>query len=153
MDLVLSKLNLTLDNVTLATSTIRQGLIEQYSNNRKIDDPAYHILIVLYSTLIIFGATGNCLVVMAVARKPQMRTARNMFIVNLAVSGEPQMECAHFKPRGSDRFGVGRTNKLDFPWYAIDVWYLFWIIIHIHFRRKRFCLQQLGYTFIYNYSI
>ncbi|XP_038105066.1 neuropeptide F receptor isoform X2 [Culex quinquefasciatus] len=86
MDLVLSKLNLTLDNVTLATSTIRQGLIEQYSNNRKIDDPAYHILIVLYSTLIIFGATGNCLVVMAVARKPQMRTARNMFIVNLAVS-------------------------------------------------------------------
>ncbi|XP_055616023.1 neuropeptide F receptor isoform X1 [Toxorhynchites rutilus septentrionalis] len=86
MDIVLSRLNLSLDNVTLSTSTIRQGLIEQYSSNRKVDDPAYHILIVMYSILIIFGATGNSLVVMAVARKPQMRTARNMFIVNLAVS-------------------------------------------------------------------
>ncbi|XP_062561343.1 neuropeptide F receptor [Armigeres subalbatus] len=86
MDVVLSRLNISLDNVTLSTSTIRQGLIEEYSNNRKVGDPAYHILIVLYSILIIFGATGNSLVVMAVARKPQMRTARNMFIVNLAVS-------------------------------------------------------------------
>ncbi|XP_058813147.1 neuropeptide F receptor isoform X2 [Topomyia yanbarensis] len=86
MDIVLSRLNFSLDNVTLTTSTIRQGLIEQYSNNRKVDDPAYHILIVMYSILIVFGATGNSLVVMAVARKPQMRTARNMFIVNLAVS-------------------------------------------------------------------
>ncbi|XP_001660966.3 neuropeptide F receptor isoform X1 [Aedes aegypti] len=86
MDVVLSRLNISLDNVTLSTSTIRQGLIEEYSNNRKVGEPAYHILIVLYSILIIFGATGNSLVVMAVARKPQMRTARNMFIVNLAVS-------------------------------------------------------------------
>ncbi|XP_062703014.1 neuropeptide F receptor [Aedes albopictus] len=86
MDVVLSRLNISFDNVTLSTSTIRQGLIEEYSNNRKVGEPAYHILIVLYSILIIFGATGNSLVVMAVARKPQMRTARNMFIVNLAVS-------------------------------------------------------------------
>ncbi|XP_062703012.1 neuropeptide F receptor-like [Aedes albopictus] len=86
MDVVLTRLNISFDNVTLSTSTIRQGLIEEYSNNRKVGEPAYHILIVLYSILIIFGATGNSLVVMAVARKPQMRTARNMFIVNLAVS-------------------------------------------------------------------
>ncbi|XP_065088799.1 neuropeptide F receptor [Ochlerotatus camptorhynchus] len=86
MDIMLSRLNISLENVTLSTSTFRQGLIEQFSNNRKVDDPAYHILIFLYSILIIFGATGNSLVVMAVARKPQMRTARNMFIVNLAVS-------------------------------------------------------------------
>ncbi|XP_055587679.1 neuropeptide F receptor isoform X2 [Uranotaenia lowii] len=87
MDIVLSRFNLSLDNETImGTSTIRQGLIEQYSTNRKVDDPAYHILIVMYGILIVFGATGNSLVVMAVARKPQMRTARNMFIVNLAVS-------------------------------------------------------------------
>uniref|UniRef100_A0A182P5Y9 G-protein coupled receptors family 1 profile domain-containing protein n=1 Tax=Anopheles epiroticus TaxID=199890 RepID=A0A182P5Y9_9DIPT len=86
MEAVLTRFNLTLDNMTTLSSNIRQGLIEQYSNNRKVADPWYHILIVMYGTLIVFGATGNSLVVLAVARKPQMRTARNMFIVNLAVS-------------------------------------------------------------------
>lgn len=62
-------------------------LIERFSRNRRIDAPWYHILIVLYSILIIFGALGNILVVMAVIRKPVMRTARNLFILNLAVSG------------------------------------------------------------------
>uniref|UniRef100_A0A182QAR7 G-protein coupled receptors family 1 profile domain-containing protein n=1 Tax=Anopheles farauti TaxID=69004 RepID=A0A182QAR7_9DIPT len=86
MESVLTRFNLTLDNMTTLGSNIRQGLIEQYSNNRKVADPWYHILIVMYGSLIVFGATGNSLVVLAVARKPQMRTARNMFIVNLAVS-------------------------------------------------------------------
>nr|XP_040224926.2 neuropeptide F receptor isoform X1 [Anopheles coluzzii] len=86
MESVLTRFNLTLDNMTTLSSNIRQGLIEQYSNNRKVADPWYHILIIMYGTLIVFGATGNSLVVLAVARKPQMRTARNMFIVNLAVS-------------------------------------------------------------------
>uniref|UniRef100_A0AAG5D1J8 G-protein coupled receptors family 1 profile domain-containing protein n=1 Tax=Anopheles atroparvus TaxID=41427 RepID=A0AAG5D1J8_ANOAO len=86
MESVLTRFNLTLDNMTTLSSNIRQGLIEQYSNNRKVGDPWYLILIVMYGTLIVFGATGNSLVVLAVARKPQMRTARNMFIVNLAVS-------------------------------------------------------------------
>ncbi|XP_053698688.1 neuropeptide F receptor [Sabethes cyaneus] len=85
MEIVLSRVNFSLDNVTLAT-TYRQGLIEQFTNNRKVDEPAFHLLIVMYSILIVFGATGNSLVVMAVVRKPQMRTARNMFIVNLAIS-------------------------------------------------------------------
>ncbi|KAL9898029.1 neuropeptide F receptor [Glossina fuscipes fuscipes] len=61
-------------------------LIERFSRNRRIDAPWYHILIVLYGILIIFGALGNILVVMAVIRKPAMRTARNLFILNLAVS-------------------------------------------------------------------
>lgn len=62
--------------------------LEIYSNNRNIDGPAFPILITLYSFLIILGATGNSLVVIAVIRKPIMRTARNMFIVNLAISGK-----------------------------------------------------------------
>ncbi|ETN61661.1 g-protein coupled receptor [Anopheles darlingi] len=86
MESVLTRFNLSLDNMTSLSSNMRQGLIEQYSNNRKVEDPWYHILIVMYGSLIVFGATGNSLVVLAVARKPQMRTARNMFIVNLAVS-------------------------------------------------------------------
>lgn len=65
-----------------------QMSIDQYTNNRNIDGPAFPILITLYSLLIILGATGNSLVVIAVIRKPIMRTARNMFIVNLAISGK-----------------------------------------------------------------
>lgn len=65
-----------------------QMSIDQYTNNRNIDGPAFPILITLYSLLIIVGATGNSLVVIAVIRKPIMRTARNMFIVNLAISGK-----------------------------------------------------------------
>jgi neuropeptide F receptor len=80
--------NITQDRINNSTHMQLRNLIESFSKNRKIDDPAYHILICLYSILIIVGATGNSLVVMAVARKPNMRTARNMFIVNLAISGE-----------------------------------------------------------------
>ncbi|MFH4974812.1 hypothetical protein AB6A40_001521 [Gnathostoma spinigerum] len=39
-----------------------------------------------YSLVIIFGAVGNALTVLAVAQNPQMRTTRNFFIVNLALS-------------------------------------------------------------------
>jgi neuropeptide F receptor len=81
--------NITKEMINSSTHLqLRNNLIENFSKNQKIDDPAYHILICMYSILIIVGATGNSLVVMAVARKPIMRTARNMFIVNLAISGE-----------------------------------------------------------------
>lgn len=66
---------------------VNKVLIDSFQRNRNIEDPAYNILIVMYSFLILFGAIGNFLVVLAVVRKPVMRTARNMFIVNLAVSG------------------------------------------------------------------
>ncbi|PSN42328.1 Neuropeptide F receptor [Blattella germanica] len=67
-------------------ATIDPSILEKFSRNRVIEDPAFSTLIFLYSALIILGAAGNSLVVCAVARKPTMRTARNMFIVNLAVS-------------------------------------------------------------------
>lgn len=38
-------------------------LINQYMHNRKVDDPAFHILIFMYSLLILVGAAGNTLVV------------------------------------------------------------------------------------------
>ncbi|XP_037943439.1 neuropeptide F receptor-like [Teleopsis dalmanni] len=61
-------------------------LLERFTKNRSIDEPWYHILIAMYSVLIVFGAVGNVLVVVAVVRKPIMRTARNLFILNLAIS-------------------------------------------------------------------
>lgn len=44
------------------------------------------ILTIAFSILIIFGATGNGLVCYVVARNPHMRTPRNIFIINLAIS-------------------------------------------------------------------
>ncbi|XP_069679292.1 neuropeptide F receptor-like [Periplaneta americana] len=67
-------------------ATIDQNLLDEFARNRVVEDPAFSTLIFVYSALIILGAAGNSLVVCAVARKPAMRTARNMFIVNLAVS-------------------------------------------------------------------
>ncbi|XP_013185170.1 neuropeptide F receptor isoform X2 [Amyelois transitella] len=61
-------------------------LYEKFSQNRKVDDTTQAILLTFYVLLIVIGLCGNVLVVISVVRKPAMRTARNMFIVNLAVS-------------------------------------------------------------------
>ncbi|ALC46837.1 NPFR1, partial [Drosophila busckii] len=60
--------------------------IKQFLHNRAIESPWYQLLIGMYIALIVFGAIGNTMVVIAVLRKPMMRTARNLFILNLAVS-------------------------------------------------------------------
>ncbi|CAL8071849.1 unnamed protein product [Calicophoron daubneyi] len=44
------------------------------------------VIIVLYIALILFGSCGAVLVLYAVIRRPRMRTARNLFIANLALS-------------------------------------------------------------------
>ena len=67
------------------TNTDSEILIRRYSTNRQLDGPLFYLFIAAYSLLIVFGAIGNCLVVSAVIRKATMRTARNMFIINLAV--------------------------------------------------------------------
>lgn len=69
-------------------TSVDKYLIDSYQRNQSIQNPAYTTLIAVYGCLSVLGAVGNILVVLVVARKPAMRTARNMFIVNLAVSGE-----------------------------------------------------------------
>ncbi|CAO1435415.1 unnamed protein product [Diamesa serratosioi] len=88
MDFLATRINTSLElgHIIRNDTLGKQHLIEQFSTNRNIKDPAYHILIILYSALIILGASGNTLVVLAIIRNKQMRTARNMFIVNLAIS-------------------------------------------------------------------
>jgi hypothetical protein len=51
-------------------------LIKRFSTNRNIDEPFNTVLIAMYSFLIIFGSTGNVLVVLAVLRNKSMQTAR-----------------------------------------------------------------------------
>lgn len=83
-----------INNLTNAQSNaslfVSQGkrLVERFTRNRAISDQWHYILISIYIAMIIFGTVGNIFVVIAVVRKPIMRTARNLFILNLAISGE-----------------------------------------------------------------
>lgn len=60
--------------------------LQGYMTNKAIGDTSFGYLLTAYISLIILGATGNGLVCLVVARKPSMRTARNVFIINLAIS-------------------------------------------------------------------
>lgn len=60
--------------------------LQGYMTNKAIDDTSFGYLLTAYISLIVLGATGNGLVCIVVARKPSMRTARNVFIINLAIS-------------------------------------------------------------------
>lgn len=70
---------------------LTEELILERMNLISINPPWIQILTGFYLTLIIFGAAGNLLVVIVVARKSIMRTARNIFILNLAISGMAYM--------------------------------------------------------------
>ena len=61
-------------------------IVEQEAESKWFSPAAEIILIFCYSVLICFGSIGNALVCYIVVRSPGMRTARNMFILNLAVS-------------------------------------------------------------------
>ena len=56
------------------------------SNNRVLSDPAYTAIIVIYTVLVTVAGCGNSAVMFAVMRRKEMRTARNIFIFNLALS-------------------------------------------------------------------
>ena len=62
------------------------SVIERFRSNRRVNDFAFFCLVAAYCVLIVFGTIGNSLVVYVVARQPAMRTARNVFVVNLAIS-------------------------------------------------------------------
>ncbi|KAL3183166.1 hypothetical protein MRX96_006935 [Rhipicephalus microplus] len=57
-----------------------------FLDRRAIDTDTLAALLAAYTLLILTGATGNGLVCLAVARRPKMRTARNLLIVNLAAA-------------------------------------------------------------------
>ena len=62
-------------------------LVEKFEKNRSINDDRIHYSIMLaYIIMIILGAVGNILVVIVIVRKATMRTVRNVFILNLAIS-------------------------------------------------------------------
>ena len=72
----------------LSAQQIAQIFREQYINTSmsNFDSLTQVALIVAFALLIVFGATGNGLVCYVVAKNPNMRTPRNIFIINLAIS-------------------------------------------------------------------
>ena len=56
------------------------------SDNRVLSEPAYTTIIVVYTVLVTVAVCGNSAVMFAVMRRKEMRTARNIFIFNLALS-------------------------------------------------------------------
>ena len=63
-----------------------QQLVNDWRYQARVDPLVYGWLVALYACMIIVGASGNLLVILVVARNRAMRTARNVYIVNLAIS-------------------------------------------------------------------
>lgn len=61
-------------------------MVEDWRYQAQVEPLVYGLLVALYACMIIVGATGNLLVILVVIRNRTMRTARNVFIVNLAIS-------------------------------------------------------------------
>lgn len=51
-----------------------------------LTDSALYTLVTVYTIAIVVGFCGNILIVMAALGRKRMRTARNVFIVTLAIS-------------------------------------------------------------------
>ena len=57
-----------------------------HTDNRVLGDPAFTAIIVTYTIMVTVAVCGNGTVMLAVLRSKEMRTARNIFIFNLALS-------------------------------------------------------------------
>jgi len=79
--------NSSLDVSQLPWQQFRAVIEQHYGANAKwVTNINLFFLTLAYATLIIIGACGNLGVLAAILRNPEMRTARNVFIGNLAVS-------------------------------------------------------------------
>ena len=82
--------NLTLTPLRQTDREVIEEFLDEMVNDWKykarVAPWTFGSLITLYALMILFGSSGNLLVILVVIRNRAMRTARNVFIVNLAVS-------------------------------------------------------------------
>ena len=76
-------MNITSPSTETSTEYMTPGGVE-VGDHRNCVIPA--VLITIYAAFIVVGILGNLLIVSAVHLRPDMRTARNVFIVTLALS-------------------------------------------------------------------
>ena len=81
-------LNSSTNNGSMSDEDIARVVKNQYMSKSVsyFDEMTQICLIVAFAVLILFGACGNGLVCYVVAKNPNMRTPRNIFIINLAIS-------------------------------------------------------------------
>ena len=69
------------------TEEVDSHLKELYEKNRTLSQPWYSVCILAYAILVVFAVSGNCLVLVALARSRELRkSARNILIGLLATS-------------------------------------------------------------------
>ena len=62
-------------------------VLKLYSGDNKVlEEPFYTLVIIAYTVLVTVAVCGNSAVMLVVLRRKEMRTARNIFIFNLAMS-------------------------------------------------------------------
>ncbi|KAK3095186.1 hypothetical protein FSP39_011183 [Pinctada imbricata] len=81
-----SERNVTDHNGTSSIMSFEDILNILQAMDGKFDQSTESLFICCFSVLIVFGAMGNGLVCFVVARNAHMRTPRNIFIINLAIS-------------------------------------------------------------------
>ena len=74
--------NISLEDLPNVLDNIRHNL----DSGGHLDNFAFHTLFIVYAIIIVVGFCGNILIVLAVLGRKRMRTARNVFIVTLAIS-------------------------------------------------------------------
>ena len=69
------------------TEEVDTHLKNLYEQNRTLSQPWYSVCILAYAILVVFAVSGNCLVLVALARSRELRkSARNILIGLLATS-------------------------------------------------------------------
>lgn len=69
------------------TEEVDSHLKKLYEQNRTLSQPWYSVCILAYAILVVFAVSGNCLVLVALARSRELRkSARNILIGLLATS-------------------------------------------------------------------
>ena len=62
------------------------SVVQKFQNNIRVSYSSLIALLITYALFMVLGVVGNCLVVAAVVRNTTLRTARNLFLLNLAFS-------------------------------------------------------------------
>ena len=73
-------------NETEIDETMKLKIMMSQSEQNWFDQQTEIIIIAVFTLMIVFGALGNGLVCMVVIKNAHMRTPRNIFIINLAIS-------------------------------------------------------------------
>lgn len=81
----LSEINHSM-NINFSLMDAFMILKEHQSHDQNVNHTTEMILIFIYTLLIISGLSANLIISFVVARKTQMHTPRNLYIVNLTVS-------------------------------------------------------------------